>query len=35
MPIVDSMLVALLSGFLAPVTKDLVTALQQLRSRVR
>ncbi len=35
MPIVDSMLVALLSGFLAPVAKDLVTALQQLRSRVR
>jgi len=35
MPIVDSMLIALLSGFLAPVAKDLVTALQQLRSRVR
>lgn len=34
-PIVDSMLVALLSGFLAPVAKDLVTALQQLRARVR
>ena len=34
-PVVDSMLVALLSGFLAPVAKDLVTALQQLRSRAR
>ncbi len=34
-PVVDSMLVAVLSGFLAPVAKDLVAALQQLRARTR